>query len=67
MFVDSRVADDHCLTATKRQVRQGRFVGHPAGQLEHIGQGIGCCGIGKHPTSTDRWSEIGIVNRNKGL
>ncbi len=61
-FVAFRIADDHALSAARRQLRQRVLVAHRARQAEHVGDGLGFTVVGPHAAAAKGRAERGIVN-----
>ena len=65
-LLGARVADDHGLAAAEVEPGQGRLVGHPAGEVEHVAQRVGVAGVGVEAGAAERGAEGGGVDRDQG-
>ena len=61
-----RVAHDHGLAATEVEPGEGRLVGHAAGEVEHVGEGVGGRGVRQEPGAAEGRTEGGGVDRDDG-
>src|SRR3546814_910028 len=62
-----RVADDDGLSAAEVQAGQRGLVGHPAGEVEHVPQGLVGARVGMEPRAAEGRTEGGRMDRNDGL
>src|SRR5690606_28508738 len=65
-FLAGGIGDDHGFSTAQWQLRHGGFVGHAAGQAQHVGEGLFIAGIGMHSASAEGRTERGVVHGDDG-
>jgi hypothetical protein len=63
----ARVADDDGLAPAQVEARDGIFEGHPPGQAQHVGEGLGLGGVVPHAGAAHARPQHAVVHGNDGL
>ena len=63
-LLGERVADDDRLAAAEVEPGHGRLVGHAAGEVEHVAQGLGLAGVGVEAGAAEGRAAGGGVDRD---
>ena len=63
-LVGERVADDDRLAAAEVEPGERGLVGHPAGEVEHVAQGVGVAAVGVEAGAAEGRAERGGVDRD---
>ena len=64
-LVGERVADDHGLAAAEVEPGHRGLVGHPAGEVQHVTQGVVVAAVGVEPGAAQRGAPGGGVDRDE--
>src|SRR5690606_13783970 len=63
-LVRGRIADEHGLAAAVVEPGEGVLVGHGAGEVEHVGEGLLLGGVRVEPRAAEARAERGTVDRD---